>query len=261
MLYGKRKLKRIYQRRYKEEISTWKIERVIRKHNLYPDKKKIQDLRRKLIRNKLHPRLRINKLERTKEDAQRFGFLWHIDSIILNFDDTRRAIITAIDDVAKVAYARMYVSNNSRYTKDFLQRLLYLTEGNIQMLHTDNGSEFDGFFNQAIEELNIPRVYSRPHTPKDNPINERFNRTLQEEWLMGAIFKPDDVDEANRDLTEWLIEYNTVRPHQTLKQLTPLEYVEENYLNSKVLPMYPAHTPALTNYRCYGTIRSQNWKL
>jgi transketolase len=27
--------------------------------------------------------------------------------------------------------------------------------------------------------LNISRVYARPHTPKDNPVDERFNRTIQ----------------------------------------------------------------------------------
>jgi hypothetical protein len=35
--YGKKKLKVLYEKEYSEEISTWKIERVIRKHKLYPD--------------------------------------------------------------------------------------------------------------------------------------------------------------------------------------------------------------------------------
>ena len=38
MKYGKKKLKVIYKRKYGETISTWKIERVIRKHQLFPDK-------------------------------------------------------------------------------------------------------------------------------------------------------------------------------------------------------------------------------
>ncbi len=34
---GKAKLKTLYQQKYREDISTWKIERVVQKHKLYPD--------------------------------------------------------------------------------------------------------------------------------------------------------------------------------------------------------------------------------
>ncbi|MBU6390600.1 transposase, partial [Patescibacteria group bacterium] len=39
----------------------------------------------------------------------------------------------------------------------------------------------------------------------------------------------------NRKLTEWLIEYNFVRPHQTLGYQTPWEYYSKA---NKLLPMY-----------------------
>ncbi|PIZ97770.1 MAG: hypothetical protein COX78_04305, partial [Candidatus Levybacteria bacterium CG_4_10_14_0_2_um_filter_35_8] len=35
--FGKKKLKVLYQKEYGKDISTWKIERVIRKYQLYPD--------------------------------------------------------------------------------------------------------------------------------------------------------------------------------------------------------------------------------
>lgn len=233
--YGKKKLKRICLRDHGVDISTWKIERVIRKHKLYPDPIKNKRTQFKRARRKANPRIRVhNLLKPTK-----IGALWHIDSIVLNIGNLRRAIITGIDEVSKVAYARMYPSNTSTYAKDFIQRLMYLTEGTISVIHTDNGSEFDGYFAQAVKELNIPRVYSRPHTPKDNPVNERFNRTIQEDWLDGVVFEPGDLSEANKLMTDWLVEYNTYRPHESLDQLTPIEYVESQF---KVLPMYPTHT-------------------
>jgi len=233
--YGKKKIKRLCLRDCGKVISTWKIERVIRKHRLYYDPKKNQRTQVKRVKGKANPRIKVQSLSKPES----VGALWHVDSIILNFDGLRRAIITGIDEVSKIAYGRMYSSNTSKYAKDFIQRLIYLTEGNIQVVHTDNGSEFDGHFASAIKELNIPRVYSRPHTPKDNPVNERFNRTIQEDWLDGAVFNPEDLEEANRQMTDWLIEYNTYRPHEALDQLTPIEYVESTL---KVLPMCPTHT-------------------
>jgi len=40
--YGKKKLKVLYEKEYSEEISTRKVERVIRMHRLYPDQKKTE---------------------------------------------------------------------------------------------------------------------------------------------------------------------------------------------------------------------------
>jgi hypothetical protein len=48
--YGKKKLKVFYEREYSEEISTWKIERVIRKRKLYPDQKRAEKTARKRAR-------------------------------------------------------------------------------------------------------------------------------------------------------------------------------------------------------------------
>jgi hypothetical protein len=42
--YGKNKLKVLYEKEYFEQISAWKIERVIRKHKLCPDKQKAEKI-------------------------------------------------------------------------------------------------------------------------------------------------------------------------------------------------------------------------
>ena len=121
---------------------------------------------------------------------------------------------------------------------DFLRRLVYLSQGSIQLVHSDNGSEFAGEFERACQELGIAQVYSRVRTPKDNPALERFNWTVQDEWLSLSEVGLDDMAEANQDLTEWLIEYNSHRPHQALDYQTPLAYA----CREKVLPMSPAST-------------------
>jgi hypothetical protein len=54
--YGKKKLKVLYQKEYSEGISTWKIERVIRKYKLYPDQKKAEKTVRKRARARQKPK-------------------------------------------------------------------------------------------------------------------------------------------------------------------------------------------------------------
>lgn len=238
--YGKKKLKVLYLKQYHEDISTWKIERVVRKYQLYPDPFEHQKRTKRLKNKAKRPKIRINKLKD-------FGFLpkpgklWHTDSIILDWYGQRRIIFTAIEDQTKLGYARVYLTGSSRQAKDFLERLVYLSEGDIKIIHSDNGKEFAGEFEKACWQLGIQQIYSRVRTPNDNPCLERFNWTVQDEWLSLSETGLDDVPEANYDLTDWLIEYNSVRPHQSLDYLTPIEYAQQHYF--KVLPMWPASTP------------------
>ena len=98
----------------------------------------------------------------------------------------------------------------------------------------DNGTEFEKYFKQGCLELGIEQYYSRVRTPKDNPECERFNQTLETEFIDLGNFTTD-LDEFNKDLTEWLIEYNFHRPHQSLNYKTPMKF-------SEVLPMYASCT-------------------
>ena len=239
MELGKRKLRRIYFREHGVWISTWKIERVIRKHNLYPDPVKHDKTVEK--RRNLKPKVRIHEVKDQIKQIKEFGFLWHIDAIIIWWYDKRRIIFTALEEITKIAFARVYKSNTSGYAEDFLKRLMYLVEGRVDIMHQDNGSEFKGDFERACEKLNILQIYSRPYTPKDNPALERFNRTIQEEWLDFSEVGLDDILQANLDLTTWLIKYNSYRPHEALDLDTPLEYADKIFFN-KVLPMWSAYT-------------------
>jgi transposase InsO family protein len=77
----------------------------------------------------------------------------------------------------------MRVTNSSYSTADFLYCLNYLLDDKIINIHTGNSSEFQKCFSQALIELNFNHCFYRPKTPKDNSTNERFNRTLEEEFI------------------------------------------------------------------------------
>ncbi len=238
MEYGKKKLKVLYKREFGKVISTWKIERVIRKYSLFPDRQKHKKQLEK--RTKSEHKIRIHTVKDQLQEVKEFGFLWHIDAIIIWWYGQRRIIFTAIEDKTKISFARVYKSNTSGYAEDFLKRLIYLVEGKVEIMHSDNGSEFAGAFENACKKLKILQIYSRPYTPKDNPALENFNGTLQREWLSLSEVGLDDITEANYDLTKWLIKFNDYRPHEALDYKTPLEYAQENFF--KVSPMWSAST-------------------
>jgi len=237
--YGKRKLKVLYEREYGEEISTWKIERVIRRYNLYADRKKAEKTVRKRARARQKPKKRITRLLKEERPC----FLFQLDTIVIYWNSVKRYILTAVDHATKLGYARMYKNKSSRSAADFLYRLRYLIDQPIENLQTDNGSEFAWEFERASARLGIQRYFSRVKTPKDNPEIERFNETLEYEWLYNFNLSLDP-EELNPRLTEWLIEYNFNRPHQSLAYLTPMGYIEKalTKIRSPVLPMWSAST-------------------
>jgi transposase InsO family protein len=225
--WGKHKLKALYEREYHEEISTWKIERVIRKHQLFPKpvvKQKL-DLKKKKAKKRLHI-----------QDLVPESAVWnlvHLDTIVIYWGSEKRYILTALDHFTRVGYARMYTTKSSRSAADFLKRLHCLMNHDLLHVHTDNGSEFALEFEKALEALKATHWYSRPHTPKDNARLENFNGTLQREWLNDGNFTPR-VREFNINLTNWLVTYNFVRPHQSLDYATPFSYLEATQTKTKV---------------------------
>lgn len=234
--WGKMKLQRLYIREHDEYISSWKIQKVIESRNLYYDKQKAEKQRKKKLKGQ--PRNRITKLPISKD----INYLWHVDTVILTLTaGGYRFLLTAIDQVSKLAYARLYRTHHSKYAKDFLLRLEYLTDKGIINIHHDNGSEFAKDFTAACRELNLPQWYSRVRTPKDNAVLERFNRTIQEDFVNEWDVDPENIDHFNQKLTDWLIEYNDIRPHETLDYQTPLEYIDSHQGNG-VLPMSPSYT-------------------
>lgn len=234
--YGKMKLVGIYKEDYGEVISSWKIQKIIEEDRLYFDRVTVQKKYKRRLRST--KRQKITKLIKEKK----VNFLWHVDTVILTLSGGGyRYLITAIDDVSKLAYARLYTTHTSRNAKDFLERLVYVTDQKIINLHTDNGSEFQKEFEEACKQLGIPQWYSRPHTPKDNAVLERFNRTIQEEFVTMTEVDSLFVDDFNNALTDWLIEYNYHRPHMTLDYQSPLKYLDMYYTTS-VLPMYSSRT-------------------
>jgi len=132
----------------------------------------------------------------------------------------------------------MYKSKSSLNAEDFLKRLYYLFDGKIENLQTDNGSEFQGMFERGAKDLGLEHYFNHPRTPKDNPVNERFNRVLKKEFPDLGNFHPDP-EIFNPRVGSWLEEFLFKRPHQSLGYQTPIEFASKN---PKVSKMYSSST-------------------
>jgi transposase InsO family protein len=234
MDYGKIKLVKKYELKYGELISSWKIQKVIEENKLYRNVIKtarISAKRKRAQKKKRITELGLNKLSAYQKTA---GYIICLDTVVIYWNGIKRYIFTAIDKYGKVAFARMYKSKSTVNSEDFLYRLYYLLDGKVPRVGHDNGTEFEKYFKTACAKLGIKQYYSRVRTPKDNPENERFNQTFQREFLSHGNFH-SNPEIFNQKLTEWLIEYNFGRPHESLKYETPIQF-------SKVLPMYSSCT-------------------
>ena len=232
--YGKEKILIKYKRKYPEDnnISLWKVQCIIKVSGIYYNSKKTSKVARKRL--KAVKRKRISELK----SKPKTGHLLCLDTIVKNINGQRRYIVTAIDKYSKIAYARMYNSHSSFCTQDFLSRLNYLLSDRIENIQTDNGSEFQKYFDEACERLNLDRYYSRVRTPKDNAICERFNRTLKEEFIQLGNSN-SNIGIFNKNLTDWLVEYNFHRPHQSLEYMSPIDFTQKY---SKVSKRYSSNT-------------------
>jgi transposase InsO family protein len=91
---------------------------------------------------------------------------------------------------------------------------------------TDNGKEFLGNFDKTLQEASIKHIWTYPYTPKMNATCERFNRTLREQFIeFNELLLFEDLNLFNQRMAEYLVLYNSKRPHKSLELMTPVDYI------------------------------------
>jgi transposase InsO family protein len=138
----------------------------------------------------------------------------------------RRYVITFEDLHTRYCFAWSTVSHASLAAQEFFNLCLKVFPFPITFVLTDNGSEFAKCFAQELRRLHLTHYHTYPRTPKMNAHCERFNRTLQEEFMNYHIPELKDPKIFNRHLMGYLLWYNTRRVHHAFKnQLSPVQYM------------------------------------
>jgi transposase InsO family protein len=191
----------------------------------------------KITINARYDKLLVREPKPKKKKNRRKGFLpqkpgdlVQIDTVSIFTTGIKRYIFTAIDVSTRFTLAYAYKSNSSTYGSDFLDKLLKVAPFAIKRVQTDNGGEFLKHFEQSCEAKGLVHFFNYPKHPQANSYLERFNRTIQEQFVNQYIDSLDELDDFNRELMKYLIWYNTEKPHRGIGNLPPLRYYLDNFV-------------------------------
>lgn len=168
------------------------------------------------------------------------GHCGSFDSIERIVHGSRRYIITFTDIYSRWSFAWATTSHASAAAKEFFDLVVFLFPFPLTHVLTDNGSEFMKHFDAEVRKLHKIHWHTYPKTPKMNSHCERFNRTIQEEFV--DYHEPELLDPPrfNLLLLKQLLWHNTERPHKSLGLQTPTEFIQLHF--PKECKMYLTHT-------------------
>jgi transposase InsO family protein len=228
--YGKEKVSRILKRDKNIIVSASTCGRIFKQYKLtYLWRNHESSVNFKKTIRKRKSRKRPPKQRKVTKPGQ-----WiQIDTIVIYHKGQRVYVITAVDLYSRLMVAFAYQTPSSKNAKDFLNklRLFFPAFSKIEMIQSDNGSEFLKFFDQECDKLGIEHTFSYPRSPKMNCYVERLNGTIQIECLkrtdaLGSIYA------LNEKIIAYIVEYNSFRPHQSLDYETPLEVYCNHFATS-----------------------------
>lgn len=160
------------------------------------------------------------------------GHLVALDTVEIFINGIRKYLITFEDVHTRFGFAWATTSHASKAAKEFFDLCVKVFPYSFNMLYvlTDNGSEFMKHFTDELKRLHLIHYHTYPKTPKMNAHVERFNKTIQEDFVNYRYqLLRDDIDEFNRQLMDWLIFYNTDRAHFAFQnKMTPLQFMMSN---------------------------------
>lgn len=149
---------------------------------------------------------------------------WSLDFVSDALTDGRRfRILCIVDDFSREALSTVVDRSLSghRMVRE-LDRLIG-RRGKPRMIVSDNGTEMTSHaILKWCQDTAIEWHYIAPGKPTQNAFVESFNGRLRDECLNENLFS--NLAEARALIEAWRRDYNTTRPHTSLRGLTPLEY-------------------------------------
>lgn len=141
-------------------------------------------------------------------------------------DGRRFRILTVVDDFTKENVVLVPDTSISglRVSRELDQAIK--ERGMPKTIVSDNGTEFTSMaILKWVQDNGIGWHYIQPGKPTQNAFIESFNGRLRDECLNETLFS--SLNDAREELAKWREDYNHYRPHSSIGNLTPSEFVEK----------------------------------
>jgi putative transposase len=153
---------------------------------------------------------------------------WSLDFLSDAMTDSRRfRILAIVDDFTRECL--VLVADTSLPGLRVARELdaVIAIRGRPAMIVSDNGTEFTSMaMLRWSQERQVEWHYIAPGKPQQNAFIESFNGRLRDELLNETLFS--SLAHAREVLSLWKHDYNTVRPHSGLGNLTPAAYADHS---------------------------------
>lgn len=159
---------------------------------------------------------------------------WSMDFVCDNlFNGQRFRCLTVVDNFSRYCYAiRVGKSIKGMDVVEVMEALKLQNKAVPKRIQVDNGSEFiSKDFDRWAYDNKVVLDYSRPGKPTDNPFIESFNGSFRDECLNVNWFL--SLEDAYEKINGWVNEYNFFRPHSSLNEMPPAEFVENFLIEEK----------------------------
>lgn len=143
--------------------------------------------------------------------------------------------LTIVDDFSRESPAIEVDTSLSGLRVTRVLDQLAQTRGLPEVITVDNGPEFAGkVLDEWAYRNGVKLHFIRPGKPVENCYIESFNGKFRDECLNENWFS--SLQEARNIIEAWRRDYNQYRPHSSLGDLTPEEFVR------KITPMKNAES-------------------
>ena len=177
---------------------------------------------------------RIAVLRVVMPPAERTDQRWSMDFVSDALDTGRRfKVLTIVDDYSRECPAmEVDTSLNGKRVVQTLERLAAL-RGLPEVITVDNGPEFSGkTLDEWAYKNKVHLNFIRPGKPVENAYIESFNGKLRDECLNENRFL--SLQQAQQIIETWRKDYNEVRPHSSLNDLTPQEFARQQQMTTSL---------------------------
>ena len=138
-------------------------------------------------------------------------------------DGRRFRILAVVDDFTRECLTLVADTSLSGLRVGRELDAIVVRRGKPTACVSDNGTELTSMaILRWSQETGVEWHYIAPGKPQQNAFIESFNGRLRDELLNETLFS--SLAHARAALAEWRLDYNTVRPHSSLGNLSPVDY-------------------------------------